>query len=69
MMITLFFLVYPSPYHNSGLLQVGLISGCIVLNILHILHSACYCGGEGNQLLGYPLITAIYAMFLLYIWF
>jgi hypothetical protein len=44
---------------------VGLISGGIVLYmILHDLHSACYCGGGGNHLLGLPLITAIHAMFL-----
>jgi hypothetical protein len=51
MMVTLFY-VYPYPYHNSGLLQVGLISGSIVLNGLYILHSACYWGGGGNQLVG-----------------
>jgi hypothetical protein len=52
MLVTLF-LVYPYPYHTSGLLQVGLISGSIVLYmILHNLHSACYCGGGGNHLLG-----------------
>jgi hypothetical protein len=31
------FKVYCTPYHNSGLLQVGLISGSIVLNM--ILHN------------------------------
>ncbi len=47
------FLGLPYPYHNSGLLQVGLVSGSIVLNmILHYLHSACYCGGGGNHFLG-----------------
>jgi hypothetical protein len=63
-----FFLVYPYPY--SGLLQVGLISGSILLYmILHNLHSACYCGSGGNHLLGLPLTTAMYAMFLPCIWF
>jgi hypothetical protein len=39
-----------TPCHNGGLLQVGLISGSIVLNmILHYLHSASYCGGGGNH--------------------
>ncbi len=47
------FFVYSYPYHNSGLLQVGLISGSFVLYmILHDLHSACYYGGGGSQLLG-----------------
>ncbi len=59
-----FVFVYPYPYHNSGLLQVGLISGSILLYmILHDLHSACYCSGGGNHLLGLPLTTAIYTMF------
>ncbi len=40
-----------------------LISSSIVLYmILHSLHSACYCGGGGNHLLGLHLITAINAM-------
>jgi hypothetical protein len=69
-MIVTFFLVYPYPYHNSGLLQVGLISGSIVLYmILHNLHSGCYCGSGGNHLLGLPLITSTNAMFLPCIWF
>jgi hypothetical protein len=52
-MVTLFSRFTLTPYHNSGLLQVGLISGSIVLNmILHYLHSACYCGGGGNHFLG-----------------
>jgi hypothetical protein len=58
-------MVYLYPYHNSGLLQVGLISGSIVLYmILPNLHSACYCGSGGNHLLGLPLIAAINAMVL-----
>jgi hypothetical protein len=37
-----------------------LISGSIVLYmILHNLHSACYCGGGGNHLLGLPLISQL----------
>jgi hypothetical protein len=60
-----FFQVYPYPYHKSGLLQVGLISGSIVLHmILHKLHGSCYCGGGGNHLLDLPPITAINALFL-----
>ena len=54
-------------WYNSGLLQVGLISGSIVLYmILHDLQSACYCSSGGNQLLGLSLITAVNAMVLLY---
>ena len=52
-MVTPFFLFTLTPYHYSGLLQVGLIGGSIVLNmILHYLHSACYWGGGGNHFLG-----------------
>jgi hypothetical protein len=53
-MVTLFFLdVTFTPYHNGGLLQMGLVSGSIVLNmILHYLHSACSCGNGGNHFLG-----------------
>jgi hypothetical protein len=37
-----------------------MISHSIVLYmLLQDLHSACSCGGNGNHLLGLPLITAI----------
>jgi hypothetical protein len=51
-MVTLFSGCNLTPYHNEGLLQVGLISGSIVLNmILHYLLSAFYRGGGGSLFL------------------
>jgi hypothetical protein len=42
-----------------------MISGSTLLYmILHDFHSACYCGGGGDHLLGLPLLTAINAMVL-----
>ncbi len=65
------FLGLPLPLPQQWSASVGfLISGSIVLYmILHDLHCACYCGSGDKHLLGLPLITAINAMFLPYIWF
>ncbi len=65
-----FFRFTLTPTTTVVCLRWVLISGSIVLYmIIRNLHSACYCGGGGNYLLGLPLLTAINAMVVAYIWF
>jgi hypothetical protein len=69
-MVTFFFGLPLPPTTTVVCFKWVLIRCSIVLYmLLHNLHSACYCSGGGNHFLGLPIIIAINAMFLSYIWF
>jgi hypothetical protein len=69
-MVTFFFRFTLTPTTTVVCFRcVRSVFSILLYMILHNLHSACYCGGGGNHPLDLPLITAINAMFLPYIWF